>query len=32
MLAAKIILVVAALNLLFLFSEIAMNVIRAHTG
>jgi hypothetical protein len=32
MLAAKIVLAVAALNLLFLFSELAMNVLRTHFG
>ncbi len=32
MLAAKIVLAVAALNLLFLFSELTMNVLRTHFG
>jgi len=32
MLAAKILLAVAALNLLFLFSELAMNVFKASFG
>jgi hypothetical protein len=32
MLAAKVVLAVSVLNLLFLISEIAMNVIRAYTG
>jgi hypothetical protein len=32
MLAAKIVLAVAALNLLFLFSELTLNVVRAYFG
>ena len=32
MLLPKVIMAVACLNLLFLFSELAMNVIRAYTG
>jgi hypothetical protein len=32
MLAAKVVLAVAALNLLFLFSELAINVFRASFG
>jgi len=32
MIAARIVLVVAALNLLFLFSELAMNAFRAYFG
>jgi hypothetical protein len=32
MLAAKIVLAVAALNLLFLASELGMNVFRAYSG
>ncbi len=32
MLAAKIVLAVAALNLLFLISELTMNVVRVHFG
>jgi len=32
MLAARIVLAVAALNLLFLFSELTMNVVRVYFG
>ena len=32
MLVARIIMAVAALNLLFLFSELAMNVVRVYFG
>ncbi len=32
MLAARIILVIMVLNLLFLFSELAMNVVRVYFG
>jgi hypothetical protein len=32
MVAARILLAVAALNLLFLFSELTMNVVRAYFG
>ncbi len=32
MLAAKIVLAVAVLNLLFLISELTMNVVRVHFG